>query len=203
MDDSNRHIAPVGSIMARMGQQQWSWEAAQFENIESENVRTEAAGSSWDVMIEAPNRAWGYRIPLPEEARVFIMWRTRLEVLHVLGNISPGVAYFDGPEGLSFQIDAAARLAELRHVRNSSETVRVARFDLPDLAAPFDMLLELNAVTKACTGIVNGEKIFEVALPVKTVPAFEAVTDVEILTTTPPDAGGGTVGYGELTLQCE
>jgi hypothetical protein len=65
------------------------------------------------------------------------------------------------------------------------------------------MLFELNAVTKACNGIVNGKKVFEITLPFKTVPAFDTLTDVEILTTTPPDEGGGTVSYGELTLQCE
>ena len=189
--------------MARMGQQLWSWEAVQFENIEAEDVRTEAAASSWDVMLEAPNRAWGYRIPLPEEARAFIMWRTRLEVLHILGNVAPGLAYLDGPEGVSFQIDIAARRAELRHVLTSSETVRIATFDIPDTTAPFDMLFELNAVTKVCSGIMNGEKIFEVTLPVETIPALDAVSDVEILTTTPPGTAGGTVGYGELTLQCE
>jgi hypothetical protein len=186
-----------------MGQQLWSWEAAQFENINADGVVTKAADLSWDVMIEAQNHAWGYRIPLPDEARAFIMWRARLEVRHIIGNISPGLAYLNRGEGISFQIDAAAHRAEFRHALTSSETVRIAVFGIPDASAPFDMLFELNAVTKTCSGTLNGNKVFKITLPFKTVPAFDTLSDVEILTTTPPEEGGGTVGYSELTLQCE
>ncbi len=189
--------------MTRMGQQLWSWEALQFENIATEHVKTDATASSWDVLLEEPNRAWGYRIALPEEARAFIMWRARLKVLYVLGNILPGLAYLNGPEGFSFQIDTVSRRAEFRYLLTSAETVCVRRFDIPKLSTPLEILLELNVVTKICNGIVNGEKICGMTLPIEAVPALDAVTDIEILTTTSLEAGGGTIGYGELTLQCE
>lgn len=188
--------------MGRMGQHLWSWEPAQFENLNTEKVTTEATQTSWDVMLEAPNIAWGYSIALCDEARAHIMWRCRLEVLHVLGDVMPGLAFFDGETGVAFQVDVSSKKAELRRVVRGKETLLVEDYPLQDIAQPFDLLFEYNALTKKCSGILNGEKIFERQLPYTILPAPDEVNSIEILTTTPP-GGTGTIGYGELTLQCE
>lgn len=187
-----------------MGQQLWSWEAAQFEKIESSGVKAQHAASAWHVAIEAEDRAWGYRIALPDDAKPFLMWRTTLEVEWVNGSIQPGIAYFSGSDGISFQIDLAKQRAELRHVLHTMQTKRVSSFRIQPTETPFSFQLEFNALTKAMVGTLNGSRIFSSKLPFRGLPDLDDLTDVEILTTTPKGSlTGGTVSYGMLSIQCE
>lgn len=186
-----------------MAQTLWSWEAAQFEKIEASDVLAGHVEESWHVTMKAPNRAWGYRIALPDEARMFIMWRTTLEITKVDGEVHPGLAYFMGGDGVSIQIDMATQKAELRHVMHTMETKCVAEFRAPAVTTPFEICIEMNVITRVLIGTVAGKRAFHVKLPYRALPAFEEITDVEILTTTPPTSTGGTASYGALTLQCE
>lgn len=185
-----------------MTQHLWSWEPAQFENLNTGKAVAEVTGASWDVLINTPNVAWGYTLSLPDAAKEHIMWRCRLEVLHILGDISPGVAFLRNTGGISFQINAATIMAELRRVASGKETMLVESFPLGTTAQPFDLLFEYNALTKKCSGMVNDTKVFDVQLPYKIISAPDSIDAIEIITTTSPQ-GAGTIGYGELTLQCE
>lgn len=186
-----------------MAQSLWSWEAAQFEKLEASNAMTSHSGESWHVLINKSNRAWGYRIPLPNEARMFIMWNSTLEVTKVDSGVHPGLAYFYGGDGIALQLDMDAKKSELRHVTHTMETKCIAVYRAPDIQPPFSISLSLNAVTKVCVGTVNGARVFHIKLPYRTLPAFDEISDLEILTTTPPQSDGGAACYGALTLQCE
>lgn len=186
-----------------MSQQLWTWEASRFEKIENERVKAEPTETTWDVMLEVPNLAWGYCIALPGEARSYILWRSRLEVQHVLGEISPGIAFHDGVHGVVFQLDALRKKAEIRYLMVAEATVLTEAFDIADVRYPLDLMLEYNAVTNKCAALINTETAFEVKLPYKNIPVLTAVTSVEILTSTPANRSGGTVGYGDLSLHCE
>lgn len=186
-----------------MGQHTWSWEAAQFEKLDNAGIKTEHAASAWHVAIEPNDRAWGYRIALPEEAKPFIMWRSSIEVEWVNGMIYPGIAYMLGDEGISFQVDVTGRKVELRHVTPEDITKRVATFGAPDAETPFKLQIEFNAITKVFTGNINEKRIMHVKLPFRSLPALDEISDIEILTTTDARPGGGTVSYGALTLECE
>lgn len=188
-----------------MAQSLWSWEAAQFEKLDTASgVATSHREQRWLVDIEKPHQAWGYRIALPEDAKMYIMWRASLQITDLQGVIMPGIAYFCGTDGIAFQIDAANDRAELRHALPTMVTSRVAVFSArQEISLPFEMQLEINVVTKVCVGSLNGIRVFDVKLPFKSMPSFDEITDLEIITTTPQKDGGGSVCYGELKLQCE
>ena len=186
-----------------MSQQLWTWEASRFEKIENERVKAEPTETSWDVMLEVPDLAWGYCTALPDAARSYILWRSRLEVQHVLGDISPGIAYHDGVHGVLFQLDPHRRKAEVRYLMVAEATVRTATFDISAVRYPLDLMLEYNAVTNKCTALINTEAVFEIKLPYKNIPVLPSITSIEIVTSTPANESGGTVGYGDLSLQCE
>ena len=187
----------------RMSQHLWTWEASRFEKIENERVKAEPTEMTWDVMLEVPDLAWGYCIALPDEARSYILWRSRLEVQHVLGDISPGIAYHDGVHGVVFQLDTLRQKAELRYLLVAEATVRTETFDIATVRYPLDLMLEYNAVTNKCVALINTDTVFEVKLPYKNVPLLATITSIEIMTSTPANESGGTVGYGDLSLHCE
>lgn len=188
-----------------MAQSLWSWEAVQFERIETESgIKTNAADETWNVSIARPHQAWGYRIALPEDAKMYIMWRATLTVSKVEGDILPGIACFSDGEGIAFQVDLAHTRAELRHALPSMKTVRVGLFRLPELVElPFTMQIEFNAVTKKCCCFVNSRRLVDVKLPFKSLPLFDVLSDIEIISTTPQRGEGGSIEYGQLSLQCE
>lgn len=189
----------------RMPQQLWSWMATQFEKLETDSgVRTNRANEQWHVEIKKPHHAWGYRIALPEDAKMFLMWQSTIEVVEIKGDIMPGIAYFFDTHGVSFQLDLPNNCVEIRHALPEMKTSRVAAFPLRgQLEAPFKMKIMLNVLTKVCAGLINDVRLFSVKLPFKSLPSFDEITDLEILTTTQPNGAGGSVVYGELTLSCE
>lgn len=186
-----------------MGEQLWSWETTRFENLDMPNVKTEVSASSWDVMIEKPNFAWGYAIPLPAGTQEYRTWRSRLEVRRALGDISPGIAFRGDAEGILFQVVPKSESAELRHVKVGERTEQTNTYATGDIVFPMDILLEYDAESGRCTASINGSTIFEVHLPHGNISPLGQVSFVEILTSTLPEGSGGTVGYGDITLQCE
>lgn len=186
-----------------MSQRLWTWESSRFEKIENEKAKAEPSKGSWDVMLEAPDFAWGYCVNLADEIGSYILWRSRLEVRHILGNIAPGLAFHDGTQGILFQFDATHGKAEARHLIISKSTIRTDVFSVSKHKYPLDMMLEYNAVTSKCSAYINTERVFEIKLPYKNIPLLSKVTAIEIVTSTPPDESGGIVGYGDLSLQCE
>ena len=186
-----------------MSQQLWTWEVSRFEKIENERVKAEPTETTWDVVLEVPDLAWGYRIALPDEARSYILWRSRLGVQHVLGDISPGLAYHDGIHGVVFQLDPPRKKAEIRYLMVAEAAVRTATFDISSVRYPLDLVLEYNAVTNKCTALINTDPTFEVNLPYKNIPILTTITSIEIITSTSANEAGGTVGYGALSLHCE
>lgn len=186
-----------------MSQHLWTWEASRFETIDNERVKAEPSDLSWDVRLDVPDLAWGYCIGLPDEAKSYILWRSRLEVQHVLGNVSPGIAYHDGVHGFLFQIAPHEGTAEIRYLVVSEATVQAETRDIATVRYPFDLMLEYNAVTNRCCAQINTDVIFDVKLPYRNIPILASVTSIEVVTSTSRSESGGTVGYGDLSLQCE
>jgi hypothetical protein len=145
--------------------------------------------------------AWGYCFYLPEDARANLMWHSRLDVLAASG-VSPGLAFHNTEEGLLFNVNAALGLAELQYLKVNSVAVRVEVFNVARFGFPFVISLEYNALTGECSGAVGDEGIFNRTLPYKSIPVLPAVSSIEIVTITSPDAGGAAE-YGNLVLNCE
>ena len=186
-----------------MGQQLWSWETTRFENLDLPNVKTELSASSWDVMIETADIAWGYAISLLPAAQDCKYWRSRLEVRHVLGDISPGIAFRNERDGILFQVCPERGSAELRYVKVGERTEQTEVYQTGDVAFPMDIMMEYDAVESRCTGQINGNAVFEIKLPFENIEPLTSVTVLEIVTTSHPDGNGGTAGYGDIALQCE
>lgn len=186
-----------------MRQSEWSWEAQMFEKIDARGIKAEHAAEAWHVAIDTEDRAWGYRIAIPDDAKIFILWRVSVEVAWVNGSISPGIAFFNGGEGIALQYDQKRTRGELRHVMHTLQTKRIASYKAPNVEPPFKMTIELNAVTKKVMGMINDYRVFNVKMPFRGLPDFDVISDVEILSTTPPNSNGGTASYSTLRLQCE
>jgi hypothetical protein len=192
----------------------WTWRAKSFENINQPNVKADKAGDSWVVSMSKGGFSWGYCFALSEEARSHILWHCSVDIHGASGDISPGIAFHDRNSGMLFQVNNSLHTAELRLVRVNKETIRNDLFNIPGIGYPYAIILEYNAITAKCLGGVMSvsqksrtskvKKIFEFQLPRGDVPAIEAVSAVEIVTSMAAgDDNEGEVAYGNLVLNCE
>lgn len=181
----------------------WLWKSELFESFSLPQVSTSRADSSWLVEVLEKDLAWGYCIALPKQSHADILWRARLEVRDTEGDVSPGIALHDFNDGFLVQINGARRTAELRYILTKQETIRMEIAEVDEITDDYTLTLEYNALTCNCACCLDDNPLFEVKLPHKRIPALSSIAALEIVTTTPQDANGGFVKYGNLYLDSE
>ena len=181
----------------------WLWHPELFESFSLPQVSTSRTESSWLVEVLEKDLAWGYCIALPPQSHADILWRAKLEIIDTEGDISPGIALHDFNDGFLVQVNAPHKTAELRYILTKQKTIRMEMAEIGDITDGYSLTLEYNALTRNCTCCLDDRPLFEVKLPYKRIPALSSIAAMEIVTTTPQDANGGFVKYGNLYLGSE
>ncbi len=187
-----------------MDRQRWRWKAESFEILELPNVSTKRDSEEWIVHLKTSEAfAWGYCIPVPESSRNHILWRATLHVKQAAGGGLPGIAFRDGERGILFQANGTEAATSLRFMLANDKTVGVETFDMKKLLYPCEMVLEYNALTGSCGGFIGQTRAFDVTLPHRGIPAFPAITAMEIVTTALQNEAKNEVRYKDLLLHSE